>query len=71
MDLENTLSNGQHPSTAAKITKMNNIPCREGIGPLTNTPKPCTTFSTVIDVILPEIREEPPKFSSDKSRGGC
>jgi hypothetical protein len=38
MDLENTLLEGQHLPTAAKITKTKNLLYQEGIGPPTHTP---------------------------------
>jgi hypothetical protein len=69
MDHENTLSEGQHLPSPAKIIKMKNIPFREGFGPPMHTPKSIPTFSIAIDTSLPKFREEPPHFSSDKSRG--
>ena len=67
MDLKNTLTEGQQPPTTADMAKTSNLPYREGIGPLTHTPKP---NAIATDAITHEIREEPPQISSDKSRGG-
>ena len=70
MNLNANLSGGQHPSTAAEIAKTNNLPYREGTGPPTHTLRPDAAFSIAIDAMTPKIREEPPHFSSDQSRGG-
>jgi len=70
MDPNVTLSKGQYPSSLAEIVKTKNLPCREGIGPLTHTPKPDGTFPIAIDTITAEFCEEPPQISSDQSRGG-
>ena len=67
MDLENTLSDGQHLPSRAKIKKTESLPFREGIGPSMHTPKP---NAIATDAINHEIREEPPQISLDKSRGG-
>jgi hypothetical protein len=67
MDLENTLFEDQHPPTIAEIAKTKNLPYREGIGPLTHTPKPDSTFPMAIDA---EFLEERPQISSNQFRGG-
>jgi hypothetical protein len=70
MDPNETLSEGQPLSLAEMIVKIENLPHREGIGPLTHTPKLDDAVAIAIDAITPENREEPPQVSSDKSRGG-
>jgi len=71
MDPNMTLSKGQYPSSLAEIVKTKNLPCREGIGPLTaHTPKPDGTFPIAINAITAEFCEEPPQISWDQSRGG-
>jgi len=49
MDLENTLTEGQHGSSRAKIKTTNNLPFREGIGSLTPTPKSCAEEGKGVD----------------------
>jgi len=49
MDPNVTSSKGQYPSSLAEIVKTKNLPCREGIEPLTHTPKPDGTFPIAID----------------------
>jgi len=73
MNLNATLSGGQHLSTAAEIAKTTNLPYREGIGPLAHTTKPYTTPSIAINAITPNFREEPPHISSNqfRQRGGA
>jgi hypothetical protein len=67
MDHENSLLKGQHHSSRAEIIKTRNLPYREGIGPLAHTPKP---NDITLIAITQKFWEEPPQFSSDKSRGG-
>jgi hypothetical protein len=66
MDNKNILLNGQNPS---EITKTSTVPFREGIGPLTHTPRPATACPIASDAKTPKFREEPSHFSLDKSRG--
>ena len=70
MDPNVTLSKGQCPSSLAEIVKTKNLLRREGIGPLTRTPKLDGAFPIAIDAITAEFCEEPPQISSDQSRGG-
>jgi hypothetical protein len=64
---ENSLSDSQHLLRPDEIAEIKNLPYREGIGPLTHTLKP---NDIAINATTPEIHEEPPQVSSDKSRGG-
>jgi hypothetical protein len=42
MDVKETLTKDQHPSTAADVAKIKNLPKREGIGPPAYITKPNT-----------------------------
>jgi hypothetical protein len=66
MDPNMTLLEGQHFPSLAKIIKTNNLQYREGIGPLTHTPK--GDNMETMAVISDKICEEPPQVSPDKSR---
>jgi len=59
MDPNKTLSEGQHLSTAAKITKRKNLLYREGIGSLTLTPSSYAEFSITINAITSRFLEDP------------
>jgi len=59
MDPNETLLEGQHLSTAAKITKRKNLLYREGIGSLTLNLSSYAEFSITINTITSRFLEDP------------
>ncbi len=72
MDLKNTLMEGQHPCSLAEVTKVKNLPYREGIGPLMHVPmgiNPKTPLTIAITAkIFTKILEDLGSMHSNVTR---